>query len=454
MPSIPPAWRDHFTGTAWFLGGMLMTSAVVGAIVLATHTDDAPAIPADLIGDPAPVEVVRCPPSSYPETLISAAACGRTDELRELLARGANLDQTDARSEFRGRTALHHAVQRGDEPAVQLLLEAGAAPDAGDALGNTPLHLLALAPDVAHPLYVARFLLDAGADIEARNSAGRTPLELLEADHLRMIEQQDLAQMLLRTHRAATEAASPPAPAMQVVRQDGSSDASASSVMTVTTAAAAAPQSTAENEATPPPAPSPAVTAAVIEAEPAVIKAESAATEAVTAATEADASTIEADAAAIEADPAAGERLAALDDPPAATEAPPEVAAPEAQTQDIEPPAPPSAEQRIRTRIDAWARAWSDKAMEAYFDAYAPSFVPEGGLSMDNWRAQREVRIAGKAESIEVTLSDLAIEQHGDRASAEFTQHYRAGSYAETSRKRLDMTLHDGRWCIVSERET
>ncbi len=175
MTSPLPAWRDHITGTVWFLGGMLITSVVIGAVVLATHSSDTPALAVRGPGDPASVEMVRCPASSTPETLISAAACGRIGALSELLVRGAEVGQTDARAEFRGRTALHHAVQRGDEAAVQLLLEAGAATDARDAHGNTPLHLLALAPDVAHPLYVARFLIDAGADIEVRNARRTHP---------------------------------------------------------------------------------------------------------------------------------------------------------------------------------------------------------------------------------------------------------------------------------------
>ncbi len=112
-----------------------------------------------------------------------------------------------------------------------------------------------------------------------------------------------------------------------------------------------------------------------------------------------------------------------------------------------------SPEHAIRARLDAWTKAWSDKQMDAYFDVYAPSFEPSGGLTMDMWRAQRNVRITGKAETIEVTLSDVAIEHRGERVSVNFTQHYRAGRYTEVSRKRLDMTLHEGRWCIVAERE-
>lgn len=107
-----------------------------------------------------------------------------------------------------GMAALHHAIGRGDVRVVFALLEAGADPNRRDALQRTPLHLAVrfdrpefVGPLVGHgaavdapdvwgntPLMVAlklesvvlvRFLLDAGASTEGLaypSSARRKPV--------------------------------------------------------------------------------------------------------------------------------------------------------------------------------------------------------------------------------------------------------------------------------------
>jgi ankyrin repeat protein len=88
------------------------------------------------------------------ETALHATFCCRdsdahTEVARVLLAHGARVDATtrvgaatgcfmrDART--RGETALHRAAAFGTQAAVQLLLSAGAAREARDAHGDTPL---------------------------------------------------------------------------------------------------------------------------------------------------------------------------------------------------------------------------------------------------------------------------------------------------------------------------
>lgn len=421
------------TGVLWFVGGMLVTSLVVGGVIFATRDTATPAITAEQLRALTPIEIVRCPATTRPATLISAAACGQTDILRDLLARGADVTQTDPRAAFDGRTALHHAVQRGDEEQVQMLLAAGAAPDARDAQGNTALHLLTLGSEAEHPLYVARFLIDAGASLDIRNDHELTPLETLEVDHMRMVEQQDLAQMLLRTQQLADSESEPAAPVLKAAAQ-----------ATPPVAIAPVPREDTESETQDAP---PAATGAQAPADVAPVVG--------------SAQTVSPEAAALPSEPALPvEALVAAEasGPTPAGTTQPETSVPETHatgTPAIEPPAPPpSQESLIRARLDAWAQAWANKDMDAYFDAYAPTFAPPNNLSTSTWRAQREVRIAGKEDAIEITLSDIAIEQHDDTARVDFVQHYRAGSYAEASRKHIEMTLHDGRWCIVAERET
>lgn len=125
---------------------------------------------------------VSCPQAAaMPRSLIDAVACGDAFRVRARLAEGAGVSATDSRPLLKGRTALHHAVQRADLAMVELLLAAGANPDAADTQGNTPLHLLAMRRRSDSEVAIARSLLAAGADGRLRNTRGRTAIAELMA---------------------------------------------------------------------------------------------------------------------------------------------------------------------------------------------------------------------------------------------------------------------------------
>ncbi|MEB4212047.1 glutaminase A [Mycobacterium sp. 94-17] len=67
--------------------------------------------------------------------LLYAASQGDLDELRAVLATGADPSAAD----YDGRTALHLAAAEGHSAAVRYLLESGARPGATDRWGGTPL---------------------------------------------------------------------------------------------------------------------------------------------------------------------------------------------------------------------------------------------------------------------------------------------------------------------------
>lgn len=69
--------------------------------------------------------------------------------------------------------ALHMAVQAGNIVRVRQLLEAGVDPDIADELGDTPLHHA-----VRGETGLSQLLLDAGANPNARNAGGIAPLLL------------------------------------------------------------------------------------------------------------------------------------------------------------------------------------------------------------------------------------------------------------------------------------
>jgi uncharacterized protein len=99
-----------------------------------------------------------------------AAALGDLDRLAVLLAGGADADAVTAD----GFTALHIAAFFGKPEAARLLLDRGADVDARGRgwMTGTPLHSAASGRHVD----VVEILLAAGADPNARQSGGWTPL--------------------------------------------------------------------------------------------------------------------------------------------------------------------------------------------------------------------------------------------------------------------------------------
>jgi len=103
------------------------------------------------------------------ENLVSSAAGGRLDRVREILnAQPERLHKADVH----GMTVLHHAAKGGQKTVVALLLEEGARVNARSQNGFTPLHL---AVQVDAPELV-KLLVRKGADYDARDRFARTPL--------------------------------------------------------------------------------------------------------------------------------------------------------------------------------------------------------------------------------------------------------------------------------------
>jgi hypothetical protein len=72
-----------------------------------------------------------------------------------------------------GETALHKAVKKEMMSVLQVLVEAGANPNAADAMGNTALHAAATH---SRDVHVWNVLLLAKGDPNIRNTLGETAL--------------------------------------------------------------------------------------------------------------------------------------------------------------------------------------------------------------------------------------------------------------------------------------
>ena len=145
--------------------------------------------------------------------VLEAAATGRADRLRELLA--ADPDARRARTP-EGFTPLGLAAFLGGPDAVRVLLEHGADADddADNPFGIRPVHAAA----AAHDHETMRLLLEAGADPNARQHGGFMPLH--EAAHSDDVE---MARLLLAHGADPSIAADDGRDSVRIAADDGSS---------------------------------------------------------------------------------------------------------------------------------------------------------------------------------------------------------------------------------------
>lgn len=104
----------------------------------------------------------------------------------------------------------------------------------------------------------------------------------------------------------------------------------------------------------------------------------------------------------------------------------------------------------LRSLIQSWAKAWSDKNFERYAAHYAASFKPEDGLIYNEWRAQRADRLAKPGE-IEVTIDNLKIDTRSSQPRIQFDQSYRSANYRDKTLKEMTFIQDNERWKIASE---
>lgn len=125
------------------------------------------------------------------EEFISASFEGRLEKLKEILRKHPQFPDSayiDGKSQGRGETALHKAVDGGHKDVVEFLLKKHKSAvdnrSGTGGSGETPLHRAAYHGDYD----IAKLLLDAGADPDSSTS-GRTPVYLAKCNKHPRVEE-------------------------------------------------------------------------------------------------------------------------------------------------------------------------------------------------------------------------------------------------------------------------
>jgi uncharacterized protein len=119
--------------------------------------------------------------------LMIAALKGRLDFVKELVARGADVNKT-------GWTPLHYAASGAHLEIMQLLLDQNAYIDAESPNGTTPLMMAAQYGSAA----AVKLLLDAGADPTLKNQLGLTAI-----DFANRVSREDSAELIAAAVRSS-----------------------------------------------------------------------------------------------------------------------------------------------------------------------------------------------------------------------------------------------------------
>ena len=106
------------------------------------------------------------------------------------------------------------------------------------------------------------------------------------------------------------------------------------------------------------------------------------------------------------------------------------------------------ASERVRSRLEQWRAAWAEGDSATYISLYAPEF--RGTLkSRKAWEQQRRQRLGAKIQ--ELTVTDVAYTEQGDKVTTTFKQGYRAAGYRDDGNKKLVWKRNADNWQIVEE---
>jgi tetratricopeptide (TPR) repeat protein len=113
-------------------------------------------------------------------------------------------------------------------------------------------------------------------------------------------------------------------------------------------------------------------------------------------------------------------------------------------------PVSDDSEEVVRT-LTAWAKAWSDKDVNAYLAFYASDFRPPGGATRAAWEKARRERIS-KPKSIHVAVANPKVSfTDATHAKASFKQSYHSDSIRNHTGKTVELVKSGAKWLIQQE---
>ncbi len=140
--------------------------------------------------------------------------------------------------------------------------------------------------------------------------------------------------------------------------------------------------------------------------------------------------------------PAAAPRSPPRDTPPPADKTPPTKArhtAPEAEVN------------IVMAAIEQWRMAWQAQDTDTYLSRYVDDFKPSNGLSHQDWRQDRQRKIA-LPKTISLEIRDLRLNRlDDDRWRAVFEQTYRSDTYRDVVTKTLVFIKVEDQYLIEKE---
>lgn len=117
---------------------------------------------------------------------------------------------------------------------------------------------------------------------------------------------------------------------------------------------------------------------------------------------------------------------------------------------DSKPEAKVDEREEVMRVVHGWAKAWSNKDLKSYLNAYASDFQTPKGEPRKTWAEERRTRIEGKGH-IEVRVESPVVVLNGSTATVKFRQVYKSDQLSADSRKTLVLEKQGAAWQIRQE---
>lgn len=137
--------------------------------------------------------------------------------------------------------------------------------------------------------------------------------------------------------------------------------------------------------------------------------------------------------------------------PPVAAAAPAQAATAAPVTVSAPAPASNAEREAAAAAVSDWVDAWTRQDAARFFGHYAEDFVPPGGVTLKQWRKERQLSITAP-KKIDLKLEDVKFSMAGTQsARISFREIYRSNLSSKVRNRSLELQNRNGAWKIVAE---